>query len=468
MKFIKKHKLINIDWPNFGICKRLPISNFKDYMKRISKIKINMEKKKLTHLIVYGDREHFANITYLTGYDPRFEESILIIKKEDKPLVLVGNEGKNYLNISPLVKEGEIRYELFQSFSLLSQDRKDSRSLKDIFIDERINKRSIVGCIGWKYFLKEENLDAAHSIEIPSYIVDIVRELVGYDNVINVSDILMHPEYGLRTYCSSSEIAFFEYSNTLASEGIKRMIKNIKVGMTDYELAEYTKYNGVPLSFHTIIGTKKNFNLGFPSPCGFIINRKDPISMALGYWGSNICRVGWVASSELDLPEHAKGYVKDFAGIYFEAMNEWYMNMRIGKSGGELAKLILKKLPYKKFGIDLNPGHLIHLDEWVSSPIFLGSDFKIHSGMYFQVDVIPFSNKYFSTRMEEGIIIADKNLQYKIKKEYPECFNRCQERRNFVINTIGIDLPEEILPLSNMAAIVPVFFLEPNIILSLK
>lgn len=27
-------------------------------------------------LVVYGDREHFANIHYLCGYDPRFEEAL--------------------------------------------------------------------------------------------------------------------------------------------------------------------------------------------------------------------------------------------------------------------------------------------------------------------------------------------------------------------------------------------------------
>jgi len=29
-------------------------------------------------LVVYGDREHSANIAYLSGYDPRFEEALLV------------------------------------------------------------------------------------------------------------------------------------------------------------------------------------------------------------------------------------------------------------------------------------------------------------------------------------------------------------------------------------------------------
>jgi len=29
-----------------------------------------MANRSLTHLVVYGDREHFANLAYLTGFDP--------------------------------------------------------------------------------------------------------------------------------------------------------------------------------------------------------------------------------------------------------------------------------------------------------------------------------------------------------------------------------------------------------------
>ena len=34
------------------------------------------------HLVVWGDREHSANIAYLTGFDPRFEEAVLIVGRD--------------------------------------------------------------------------------------------------------------------------------------------------------------------------------------------------------------------------------------------------------------------------------------------------------------------------------------------------------------------------------------------------
>jgi hypothetical protein len=88
--------------------------------------------------------------------------------------------------------------------------------------------------------------------------------------------------------------------------------------------------------------------------------------------------------------------------------------------------------------------------------------------MVMQVDVIPASPIYFSTRMEDGVVIADETLRRQIQDQFPDCFARCQKRRGFMTNVLGIELAEEVLPLANIPAIVPPFFLEPNIILAVE
>ena len=45
----------------------------------------------------------------------------------------------------------------------------------------------------------------------------------------------------------------------------------------------------------------------------------------------------------------------------------------IGVTGGELYRVIHDRIGDPFFGVGLNPGHLIHLDEWVNSPIYDGS-----------------------------------------------------------------------------------------------
>jgi hypothetical protein len=75
----KKHGLIEIEWPNFGACAPPARPGWEEYQVRIDALRSAMDRRGLTHLVVYGGRERFANLAYLTGFDPRFEEAVLII-----------------------------------------------------------------------------------------------------------------------------------------------------------------------------------------------------------------------------------------------------------------------------------------------------------------------------------------------------------------------------------------------------
>lgn len=462
--------LKEIDWPEFGMPAGQPVPEppVSEIEERLRKCQELMTTLGLTHLIIYGDREHFANLMYLTHFDPRFEEALLIINRKDIPLILVGNECVGHLSMSPLYNSGKLRYERYQTFSLISQPRDDSRPLKSIFEDEGISSRSKIGCIGWKYFTDVEFSNPEKIIEIPSYIADILRSVCGYDQVINATDLLMSPRYGLRTRCSVHEIAFFEYSNIMASEGMKNLLKNFRYNITDFELMKEYQYTGYPLNCYMGMKSSGNQHTGLSSPVGALIKKGEPCSTGIGYWGSNICRAGWVAANENDLPDSAKEYVEKFAAPYFYACARWYENLKIGTKGRVLREITDTYLPFEDFAVFLNPGHLIHYDEWVSSPIYKDSNDEISSGMYMQVDIIPRSKKYFSSRMEEGIIIADATLQNSLKEQYPDVYDRCMQRRKFMTEELGFSLPREILPLSNIPALVPPFFLNYKQVLSLK
>ncbi len=458
--------MIEAEWPTFGECGSPPWPSVADFEGRIDAVRAAMDGLGLTHLVIYGDREHFANMAWLTGFDPRFEEAVLVISLRGDPLLVVGNECEGYLPVSPLFTAGKLRSERYQPFSLLNQPRSNSRLIREIFAGEGIVMGSRVGCVGWKYFADSEHPDSSHAIDLPAYLVDTLRDLAGRENVTNATAILMHPDTGLRTFCSAAEIAYFEHTNILASEGMRRMLFGLREGMTDHELAQLAGYNGTPLGCHMTLATGDL--PGLSGPVGATIRRGTPLATNICYWGSNICRAGWVASSARDLPVDARDYVENFAGPYFEVMSEWFDLLRIGTPGGELARLIAEKLPFEKFGIFLNAGHLIHLDEWLSSPIYSGSDVPIHSGMAMQVDVIPSSRIYASTRMEDGVVIADETLRRRVQEQFPDCFARCRKRRDFMANVLGIPLPDEILPLSNIPAIVPPFFLNLSTILAIE
>jgi len=462
-----KHRLIDIQWPEFGVGECPPPVAVAEYEKRLHDARHAMTSGGLTHLIVYGDREHFANLQYLTGFDPRFEEALLIVRPEVTPLLLVGNECEGYLTVSPPYVAGQLRHERFPSFSLLDQPRHGGRQLRDILTDEGLAPGAQVGCAGWKYYSESEVADAAHAIELPAVIVDALRELAGREAVVNATDLFMHPDHGFRSACSAAEIAFLEYSGALASEGVKHMLLGMRDGMLDHDVAQLIGYNGLPLCCHITMVTGDTRDRGLSGPIGARLRRGEPFGTNLGYWGSNVCRAGWIAADSGDLPAGAADYVPAFAGPYFEVMAQWLGALRIGTPGSELYDIAMDQLPDDTFGIELNPGHLIHMDEWVSSPIFPASTIPIRSGMAIQADVIPSSPTYYSTRMEDGYAIADEALRNELAEAFPACYARCRTRRDFVRETLGIDLGEEVLPLSNIPALVPPFFLEPGTVLAM-
>lgn len=459
--------LKRIDYPDFGKAEPVIYPSCDELELRLSKCRNFMQDRSLSHLVVYGDREHFSNLMYLAHFDPRFEEALLILDLEHDPIILVGNECVGHLSVSPLYREGKLRYERYQSFSLVDQPRNESRLLEDIFKSEGISNTSKVGCIGWKYFHEYEFSNSKKRIDIPSFITDSLRSIAGYENVENHTDILISPSYGLKAKLSAFEIAHFEWANSMGSDGMKNLLLNFKDDVTDFKLIKEYQYTGYPLGCHVGFKSSGNQHIGLSSPVGTLIRKGEPCSTGIAYWGSNICRAGWVAKTEDDLPDEAKGYVQNFAAPYFAACCEWYQYMRIGVKGKEVRDLIDKLLPFDDFGVFLNPGHLSHYDEWMSSPIYADSEEEIQSGMYIQVDIIPRSGKYFSSRMEEGIVIADDDLQAELKNKYPETYKRCMDRRSFMLEVLGISLPKEVLPLSNIPAIVPPYFLDSKLVLSL-
>jgi hypothetical protein len=137
--------------------------------------------------------------------------------------------------------------------------------------------------------------------------------------------------------------------------------------------------------------------------------------------------------------------------------------LRIGQTGGALHAIIERHLGDPFFGIFLNPGHQIGLDEWVNSPIRPGSKVELRSGMAFQVDIIPATGTpYFTTNIEDGVALADTTLRAAFGEQYPDAWGRIQRRRDFMANALGIELHPDVLPFSNIPAFLPPFLLRPD------
>jgi len=414
----------------------------------------------LDSLIVYADREHFANLSYLTGYDPRFEEALLILVPGRAPTLLVGNEGMAYAKVAP----AGVEVLLYQTLSLVNQDRSASLPLADILRDAGLGRGAATrpGIAGWKYFGPAEAQRPADWIDAPAFIVDELR--AAGCRPVNATALFTEPGRGLRLVSDNDQLACFEFAATHGSQAMRRLLHGVRAGMTELEAFSLMRPTGLPYSYHPVMLSGERAALGLASASGRVMRAGDPVSASLGYWGSNIARGGFLAETARDLPAAAHDYVERLVAPYFACAAAWYETIGIGVTGGQLYDLVAGRLGDPFFGVHLNPGHFIHLDEWPSSPVYRGSDVVLTSGMALQLDIIPATGTaYHTTNIEDGVALADEAARDDLAARYPALWRRVTTRRRFMADVLGIRLRPEVLPLSELAGYLPPFWLSPRL-----
>ena len=85
-------KLIDAKLPDFGVPETRPELSRSVYATRFAALSKARRAAGLDALVIYADREHTANLTYLTGFDPRFEEALMIVVPDAEPTLLAGPE----------------------------------------------------------------------------------------------------------------------------------------------------------------------------------------------------------------------------------------------------------------------------------------------------------------------------------------------------------------------------------------
>jgi Xaa-Pro aminopeptidase len=452
-------RLAEVELPDFGMPRASPELPQALYLGRLERLRGRADRSGFDRLVIWADREHSANMSYLTGFDPRFEEAILLVGPAGEPAILVGNECWAVAGAAPL----PMRRELLQDLSLPGQPRDRSRPIAEILADEGIRAGSRIGIVGWKTYARPEMTDA------PAWLVDELRRLVGATgSVENATGLLIDAGEGLRVINEVEQLAAMEWAACQTSNGVRRLIDGLHPGMTEREAVRLLEWNGTPLSCHLMLTAGPRASFGLLSPSDREIRRGDRFTVAFGIWGALNCRAGFVVEAAAELPVGIRDYVDRLVGPYFEAIAEWYGALRIGQTGGALHEIVARRLGDPFFGIFLNPGHQIHLDEWVNSPISPGSATELRSGMAFQVDVIPATGTdYFTTNIEDGVALADPSLREAFATRFPDAWSRIQARRQFMADRLGIELHPDVLPFSNVPAWLPPFLLGPQRVMTL-
>ena len=454
-------EIAKIELPRFGgLDEDLPALPVGEYESRLAATIDRMAGAGLDILAVYADRAHSANIAFLSGFDARFEEALLLLDRSGARKLLVGNECMGYLPEAAL----KIETELFQDFSLMGQPRGDSRPLRRILADFGAAAGCSIGTIGWKYF-GGELIDAAETaIEIPAYIVDLLRDMAGEGgSVRNAGALLSGAVDGLRLFNSADQIARFEFAAVRTSESVRAGVEGVREGVSEAELEALLRGDGLTRSCHPMISFGEKVQRGLSSPSGVRAKLGDAFVVAYGIAGALNCRAGVVAHGPDDLPAELREFYAAFAANYFDVVAAWYRRIRIGVTAGDVFAAAEEARDGELYDFAVNPGHYIHLEEWVNSPFAAGDATELASGMAIQMDIIPVSRGPFCySNAEDGIALADEALRAELAQRFPACWTRIEGRRRFLADTIGIGLHETVLPLSNIPGWLAPYVLEPN------
>lgn len=452
-------RLIEAALPDFGVPKSRPELSRAVHAARLAALSKARRDAGLDALLIYADREHAANLAWLTGFDPRFEEALLVIAPGVTPTLLTGPENLGRAQSAAI----EVEARLYPPLGLLGQDRSRTPALEEVLRNAGVANAQRVGVLGWKYFGTHEAAKPESWFETPSYVIDALRRITGPDGrVVNANALLMDASTGLRAVNEVEQLAQFEFGAVACSEALKRLIRNIRPGMTEFEAVQLMQLGVLPHSCHTMLSSGERL-VGLGSPSGKVLEQGDPVTSAVGYWGGLSSRFGWLAEDQAGLPAASADYVERLAAPYFACAAEWYETIGIGVTGGELDAVARKHLGAPFFNLILNPGHLIHIDEWMNTPIYPGSMERLVSGQAIQCDIIPaVGAPYYSANIEDGIALLDDAGRSELREKFPDVWGRVEARRAFMGDVLRINLKPEVMPLSNLAAAMPPFWLSPD------
>ncbi len=451
---MSKARLAAVELPDFGMPAEMPTLPDEVYANRLRAARQRAQDRGLDAMVIYADREHSANLSHLSGFDPRFEEAILFVAGDGDPLLITGIECVGMAEAAPLT----MRIELHADLSLQGMPRPVGRTLPEILAAEGIGQGARVGVVGWK-----AQADPSW-LEVPAFLADALRAAVGTGgSVENAGALFSSPVDGLRTSNEVEQLASFEYAACHTSEGVKRLLFGLRVGMTEQQAVGLLQWPGAPLSCHLMLSSGPRATMGLLSPSDRVIEHGDRFTTAYGLWGALDCRAGFVVEDASQLPVAISDYVERLVAPYFQAIAEWLEALHVGQTGGTLRAIIDRRLGDPFFGVRLTPGHLIGLDEWLHSPMAPGSEIELRSGMVLQLDVIPATGgEYFTTNIESPFALADEALRDDVATRFPQMWARMMARRAFMRDSLGIDLHPDVLPLSNLPAYLAPFLLRPD------
>jgi hypothetical protein len=449
-------ELIQIEPPPIELAEELPTIGAVEFETRLAALEGAVD---ADWVVVYGDREHAASLIFLTNLDPRFEEALLVLGRGRRTLIL-GREDVGYVPVVPI----EVDVVCCPTFSLMGIDRSDGPTLEAALRDLGIGAGDRIGVVGWKALGPDEWDRLESAIFAPAFFVDTLRAIAGEGGIVSdATAVLTSPRSGQRTFASADQLAVFEWGASRCSSWVHAILGAALPGVSEREAFRAAPWAGEPVSYHPVFASGPDVAVGLRSPSARRLQLGDAAVAAVGLWGGNCARGGVVAASADQLASASEGYMERLALPYWRAIALWYETLELGVPGGRVFDTITQQLVGRAFASSLNPGHLIHYEEWLDSPIRAGSEDPIASGMVIQSDIIPTGIRPgWTVNCEDTVAVADRALRGELQARHPELWARIRARQDYVRGTLGVNLRDEVLPLSCTCCYFRPFWLAPG------
>ena len=205
-------------------------------------------------LVVYADREHSANLAFLTGFDPRFEEAVLIVGAGGRPgdprrQRVLGHGRRRAAADAPRAAPGP---------QPARQPRDRSHPLGEVLGDEGIDRGARVGVVGWKTFADRGD-DRGARLPRRRAAAAGRRARARRER----GDLLIDPADGLRIINDADELATLEAASCTTSSGVLRLLRGLRPGLRERDAVALLGWDGSPLSCHVMLtaGERARFGL---------------------------------------------------------------------------------------------------------------------------------------------------------------------------------------------------------------
>ena len=366
--------------------------------KRLAGVREILAAKGLDAALVYFDELNVANGWYLTGWCGQFEKGAVLVPIHGEPILLGGPESEPFAKMDSAVT----KVRCFPVFMVPDEEYPNATIIDFKQLNEELRSEGTVlnkiGIVGTTTIPHQVYLDVAEGFA-GAELIDITEE---YED--------------MRAYKSSWEVEQATKSVQLCDEAYDAMIKAIKPGAYEYEVAAageaICRANGAhSFAYSTIVGSGARAKAVVPTATNkkmedgelVMIGIAPRINGYAGTFGDTIPVNGEYTPRQKELLNHMR-----------EAFRLTHAMLKPGMTGREIDEP--GRLYYEKHGLSqyiVCPfAHSMGLME-AEAPFFgPNGDFKLAPGMIVNIDVSFFGHpELHGGRIETGFVITEDGCE---------------------------------------------------------